>query len=309
MGKGTKTKRAGKDGVLARTNAGSGEKRTRSIHLRLRAKMLLAFGSLAFIILVAGGVGAVRIGGLHRDARRLTDRATPYLYAIMQSRLAVTQAQLLLENVIAGVEDQAELERVRTLSARANQYLNAVLEGGSVEGTTFLATTSQDIEIALRQLQTFTMSMRSMVDNRLSFFETAGRDNVTLRRGFIQNQQQYEASAERAQAVINQEVERTIAVMNANAAQGMRLLLGATAVSLVLALVLAIGLSRHVVNRVRLTRDISKKLATGDLTARVTVRGHDEIGEMGRDISSAVSGLNRIIGTVVDRIQVLNATG
>ncbi|WP_157703081.1 methyl-accepting chemotaxis protein, partial [Alkalispirochaeta alkalica] len=309
MGTGKKKKSAGKEGSVARASKTSKTskaskksrpKQTRGFHLRLRAKMLLAFGSLAFIILVAGGVGAVRIAGLHRDARRLTDRATPYLYAIMQSRLAVTQAQLLLENVIAGVEDQDELERVRTLSALANQYLNAVLEGGTVEGATFLATTSEDVEVALRQLQTFTMSMRSMVDNRLNFFQTSGRDNVTLRRGFIQNQQQYEASAERAQAVINQEVARTVAVMNASAAQGMRLLLGATAVSLVLALVLAIGLSRHVVNRVRLTRDIARKLATGDLTARVTVRGHDEIGEMGRDISSAVEGLNRIVGTVVE---------
>ncbi|WP_159438701.1 HAMP domain-containing protein, partial [Alkalispirochaeta americana] len=275
----------------------------------MRAKMLIAFGSLSLIILGAGGTGALRIARLHQDARQITDQANPHLYAIMRSRLAVTQAQLLLENVIAGFEDTRELERVRGLSTLANEYLEAILEGGVVEGQEFLPASSEEAEFALRQLQTFSMSMRTMVDNRLNFFESAGRDNVTLRQGFIRNQQQYESAAERAQAVIDQEVLETVAVMNANAAQGMRLLLGATAVSLVLALVLAIGLSRHVVNRVRLTRQVSQKLATGDLTARVTVRGHDEIGEMGRDISSAVSGLNRIIGTVVDRIQVLNATG
>ncbi|WP_181015622.1 HAMP domain-containing protein, partial [Alkalispirochaeta sphaeroplastigenens] len=271
--------------------------------------MLLAFGSLFLIILGAGGTGALRIARLHQDARQITDQATPHLYAIMQSRLAVVQAQLLLENVIAGFEDAQSLERVRALSALANDYLEAVIEGGVVEGQEFLPASSEDAEFALRQLQTYSLSMRTMVENRVHFFETAGRDNVTLRQGFIRNQQQYESAAERAQTVIDQEVLETVAVMNANAARGMQLLLGATAVSLVLALVLAIGLSRHVVNRVHLTRQISQKLATGDLTARVTVRGHDEIGEMGRDISSAVEGLNRIVGTVVERIQVLNATG
>ncbi|SIQ54999.1 hypothetical protein SAMN05920897_110126, partial [Alkalispirochaeta americana] len=215
--------------------------------------MLLAFFSLALVIMIAGGVGTLRIVGLHRDSQRLTDQETPYLYGVLQSRLLIAQAQLLLENIIGGHQDTGLIEDVLGRFSLADNYLRAILDGGTVQGLDYTPAETWDVRLAVDRMRTQTMAMRSLIDNRIRFFLNANRDNETLRQGFARSLREYETAALQAQAVIDREVLETVAVMNANAAQGMRLLLGATAVSLVLALVLAIGLSRHVVNRVRLT--------------------------------------------------------
>jgi two-component system sensor histidine kinase CpxA len=69
---------------------------------------------------------------------------------------------------------------------------------------------------------------------------------------------------------------------------------GLVAIALVIAL-LTIPVSRMITKRVRGLTESSLRIAEGDLSHRVTVKGKDEIGELGRSFNSMADKLERMI--------------
>ncbi|MTW22920.1 ATP-binding protein [Allochromatium palmeri] len=62
---------------------------------------------------------------------------------------------------------------------------------------------------------------------------------------------------------------------------------------LLLAAALAYPLSSRLVRPVRDFQDVARRLATGDFSARVPVRGHDELARLGQDINALSAALER----------------
>jgi len=71
-----------------------------------------------------------------------------------------------------------------------------------------------------------------------------------------------------------------------------RLLLG-LAVAVVLAGVVGVGFSRHVVRPVRMLADAARRVATGDLSVKVPVASEDEVGRLGEAFNTVVGPSRR----------------
>ncbi|WP_456269209.1 methyl-accepting chemotaxis protein [Kushneria sp. AK178] len=76
------------------------------------------------------------------------------------------------------------------------------------------------------------------------------------------------------------------------------LLLGALGIGLLLALGLGVMIARAIVRPIFDAVDMAQKVAEGDLTSRLTVRGRDECAQLSRALNEMGEGLTRIVGEV-----------
>ncbi len=275
----------------------------------IRGKMLASFSSIILIIIVAGVVGTWQITALRTAGRQVTNQASLQLYGVMRARLAVVEATTILDNVVSGREQIERIHWVPGLFAEASTFLNAMLVGGEVEGTVFHETDDWDMRLAIDRMRTQTLAMTPVVRNRIATFSRTGRDDENLLSAFRRSHQEYEDAARRAQELSLQTLIALDTEMNRTARTGTAILLGATSAALVFGLLLALGMSRSVTRRVRSAGDAAEQLARGDLSGEITVSGRDELGVMNSNIATAITSLNQIIGTVIQRMESIHGTG
>jgi len=126
--------------------------------MRLRTRLMIAFQSLAAIIIVAGSIGVWQIIQLNRAARVVADAATPHLYAIQNSRYLAAQATVTLTSIAAGLTGETDIERVDGYLNDAIESAHVIVDGGTEilgqSGTDAgVGTTADELTQPVRQLQ------------------------------------------------------------------------------------------------------------------------------------------------------------
>jgi methyl-accepting chemotaxis protein len=85
-----------------------------------------------------------------------------------------------------------------------------------------------------------------------------------------------------------------------------RVLLGALATALVLALVLSTWVTRSVVRPLATTVDVLGRLAAGDMTVRTNLRTGDELGRLGRAVDATAESLRVTLTSISEHAAALN---
>lgn len=271
---------------------------------------MIAFQSLAAIILVAGGIGVWQIIQLNGAARIVADIHTPHLYQIQRAQNAVIHANLTLTAIGGGFLDKTAIVRVQEYLEDGNEAVNAILEGGTqVLGRTVPATEQDNVFISLREMRNYLIRMGSLAEEQMDAMERFGEFSRTLEGSFRNARLGYINEASRAEEIIVTELTEQRLRMQQTARVGIFTLAVATAMSLLAAVIFALLFARSIVRRVHNVMEVSAALAQGDLTASSTTRGTDEIAELTGNINVAINELGRIINTVVGRVDVLGNTG
>ena len=278
--------------------------------MRLRTRLMIAFQSLAAIILIAGGIGVWQITELNRAALQVANVSTPHLYAIQRSQNSAIQANLTLTSIGAGLLRESEIARVEEYLDSGAASMNAILQGEQeILGLTVTATTNDEVRQPAEQMDGYLETMRSLAQQQMDSLERFGRFSTAMEGSFRNARRAYmEAAVLAEQAIAAQLVEQR-QVMEQTAQTGVLTLVIATVASLVAGFLLAFFYSHSIVSRVRRVMDGSAALAHGDFTTTVTTDGSDEISELATNLNTAIDQLGLVVGTVVERVSVLTDTG
>ncbi|GAA3147688.1 methyl-accepting chemotaxis protein [Planomonospora alba] len=107
-------------------------------------------------------------------------------------------------------------------------------------------------------------------------------------------------------------IAKRIAALEAEAgevsATGERVLWGALAVALLLAVVLSAGVTRSVVRPLHTVMEALGRLARGDLTVHLGMKRRDELGRLGEALDATAASLRATVATVIDHSDTLAAS-
>ncbi len=278
--------------------------------MRLRTRLMIAFQSLAAIILVAGGIGVWQIIQLNGAARVVADVYTPHLYQIQRAQNAVIHANLTLTAIGAGFLDESDITQVQEHLEDGNDAVSAILDGGTqVLGRTVPATEDDNVFISLREMRNYLERMGALAQEQMDAMDRFGEFSTTLEGNFRNARLGYINEASRAEEIIVTELTDQRLRMQQTARLGIITLAAATVASLMAAFIFALLFARSIVKRVHGVMEVSAALAQGNLTASSAVNGSDEVAELAGNINVAISELGGIINTVVGRVDVLSNTG
>lgn len=278
--------------------------------MRLRTRLMIAFQSLAAIILIAGGIGVWQITQLNRAALQVANVSTPHLYAIQQSQNSAIQANLTLTSIGAGLLRESEITRVEEYLDEAGDYTRAILQGGQeVLYQTVVATTSDEVRQPAQQMDGYLETMRSLAQQQMDSLERFDQFSTAMEGSFRNARRAYMEAALLAEEAITDQLVTQRRTMEQTARTGVLTLAVATIASLIAAFVFALMFSRNIVSRVRRVMDTSAALAHGDFTVTVAATGTDEVAELGTNLNTAIEQLGLVVATVVERVSVLTDTG
>ncbi|HKK48941.1 MAG TPA: methyl-accepting chemotaxis protein [Alkalispirochaeta sp.] len=278
--------------------------------MRLRTRLMIAFQSLAAIILIAGGIGVWQITVLNRAASQVSDVSTPHLYAIQKSQNAAIRANLTLTSIAAGFLRESEIARVEEQLDQGATYVGAILQGSdTILNQTVAPTTSDDVRQPAQLMAGYLETMRSLARQQMDSLEQFNRFSSALEANFNNSLRAYLEGATLTEEVLVQQLVEQRRVMEQTARAGVLTLTIATIASLVAAFLFAVLFSRNIVSRVRRVMDTSAALAQGDFTATVAAGGTDEIAELGTNLNTSIEQLGLVMTTVVERVATLTDTG
>ncbi|MFA7567974.1 MAG: HAMP domain-containing methyl-accepting chemotaxis protein [Alkalispirochaeta sp.] len=278
--------------------------------MRLRTRLMIAFQSLAAIIIVAGSIGVWQIIQLNRAARVVADAATPHLYAIQNSRYLAAQATVTLTSIAAGLTGETDIERVDGYLTDAIDSAQVMVDGGTeILGQSVAASTDVSIRQTATQMIGYLERMRELAQQQMNSLNQFGNFSKAIDGNYRNVRRSYSSIASLAeQSIVNLLVAQRLQ-MQETARGSIIFLAVATVVCLSAAFIFAAFFARNIVVRVRSVMGVSAALAQGDFSAAVHTPGNDEVAELGNNINTAIDQLGQIIATVVQRMNVLSRTG
>ncbi len=85
------------------------------------------------------------------------------------------------------------------------------------------------------------------------------------------------------------------------------IMLSLIGLSLALALIIGLYLSRNLTRRLGNIVSLAEALSEGDLTRQLTIYGQDELGQLGLSINKATGNMKEMVSEIIDSCQVMNA--
>ncbi len=253
--------------------------------LSVRMKLIVAFLVAALLCGSVGLVGTLTAQAIGDRGEEVAVDLAPLGDAAMEIKLTATQAHLLFEEIMAGDEGES-IDQVWELLDETLFYADAILRGGENDEGRFVA--SRDPAVLERV---------GLVRERAASFLTAARQRYAGRadanvgagsaadEAFDQSYESLMAEADAAEELIHDAMDRGVAALRAERAEGLLLTAGLTLFAFVLAVGCALLIGRSVAGRIAALSRVMEQLAEGRLDTEVGFTGQgDEIGSMARTV-------------------------
>ena len=136
----------------------------------------LGFGLFLVVALVGAVISMLATLYLAHAGLKLGRDISPLSQATLKVRLSVSEAHLLVEEIMGG-DDSERPEEITALYDRTDRLLTAIVEGGEIDGTTYHATTSDAVKSDIASARGQLEDLRLQTDKRLaslSLDQTAG---------------------------------------------------------------------------------------------------------------------------------------
>ncbi len=116
--------------------------------------------------------------------------------------------------------------------------------------------------------------------------------------GFMKSFKQVEQDMEALSDLIEERSKATQASSETTAATARQAILAAVAVSAVILLALSMLIGRSIIRPIQRAVQIAETVASGDLSSRIEVRGHDETAQLMHALARMNASLVKVVGTV-----------
>lgn len=138
--------------------------------MKLRTRLYVGFSIVVGLATLAGLLGLLAAQYVGNLGRTIANGEEPLIQASLEIEVAATQAHLLIEEILAGDADE-EISEVYRFLARAESFAKAILQGGTVEGKTYVASGDPGVvaamNSALSKLVDFEESARERYESSL----------------------------------------------------------------------------------------------------------------------------------------------
>ncbi|MBP3125915.1 methyl-accepting chemotaxis protein [Thalassospira sp. ER-Se-21-Dark] len=118
---------------------------------RISTRLMMAFITMALVTTLTGVAGIVFTKLLSSESKTVAVDLAPLGDAAMEIKLTATNAHLLLEEIMGG-DTSEDINEVWALLDESRWYANAILEGGTNDEGTFVATQSPAVRAQIEEV-------------------------------------------------------------------------------------------------------------------------------------------------------------
>jgi len=278
--------------------------------MRIRSKFFSAFG-IVFIIIIIGGITSyVQIDRLLTAGERLGVIDARNVDAIMEAKLNVLHAHLLLEEVVAGQESTSAISTIEERINTAHWYLTAMLEGGSNEENTFFAVREEREKLRekIKEAENNIQDFHDIVNTRLNQFRRTGSESSSVDVRFDSSFNSLISAFDAVEELIKEDMELSENKMKSVAQAGLFSILISTGIGLLVAFIVALLVSGQFSKAIKKIADFAGNIASGDFTGKAEIHSKDELGGMADSLDSIVFSLGTMMKEVKDIGNKVNST-
>lgn len=264
-------------------------------HLTIRTRLLLAFGVICTLMVLAAIAGGMGTRAIVATANQTMHGELRLAQVATELRVEVLQLRRFEKDVFINIE---AADKVRSYHERWNQSLQAALQA---RGEAF-ALASEQTRAPLGQLenelQTYAAGFRSILAQIQSgSIDTTAQANAAMGK-YKESVRQVDELVTTIVAGANQAAGKVDGIMRGQSDAVLRTLLGLTVISLLFAAGLAFAITQGIVGPVRSAVQLARSVADGKLGHEFAIASRDEIAELLHELSRMDSKLCEIIGEV-----------
>ena len=248
-------------------------------NLKVNTKLTLAFVAMALLVAGTGVAGVLYTGAVADDGKEVGLRLAPTADAIMEIQLATIRAHLVTEEIMAGDETET-METVRAHLDEALEYGDALLNGGTTDKGSYLATTDAEVRSRLTDLRGHIQNMREVAEeryrDRAAGGSGAGSDaDIRFDAVFDDIVQTGDALETR----VNLQRDAGVAQLTQTGDEAERTMWVIIVLSFIVALLAGFLVSRHLTVPIVAAAGLSEKIADGDLGVSAGTEAGGERGD------------------------------
>lgn len=143
------------------------------ISIKIRAKLLIAFLSVALLTTVVGGIGIYFNAYLGEKSETVAVKLAPLGDAAMEIKLSATTAHLVFEEIMGG-DTTEDIQQVWDLLEESLWYSDAILQGGENEEGTFFATNDPRVRRRIESVRKDIEKFIKSAHERYNLFAASG---------------------------------------------------------------------------------------------------------------------------------------
>jgi methyl-accepting chemotaxis protein len=256
------------------------------LNLSIRNKLFAAFGAITLIAIVLGSVALIRLSSLSRQAEFIARNCLPGTYhSCSAESLMKENAALILQNLATSdvaTKDALSLKATNvcdTLLGHLKEYEKTITQPENRRLYDAIWPIRENFLTA--RAQTFALSREHKNEEAREQFTRIVVPAFEAYKGTVRALTDYNRHTADEAGASALAVSRTarITIMIG--------LVGAVALSVIIALVITRAITRPLAGAVNLVERVARR----DLTARLDVTGRDEVGKMVQALNSMVGGL------------------
>lgn len=277
--------------------------------MKIRMKLLTAFLGVFLVILVGGFLSLLQVRSLYTAADSLITEATPHLDAAMEIRLSTTNAYLQLERLLSGNNNAATEKDVVDMLDEAEWYLDALLEGGSNEENVFIALAPGPARELVMTMKEELEPLKNAADLSINNYLRTGTESERYTGSFRKTVTTFTDHAKELEGIVKEHIEAGLSNVNEVYTSAQYILVIATAVTLGIAVLIALLLASQLSKRYKKILNFSNTISGGDFTQEIEVKGKDELTEISMKLNAFSQAVSQMIHSIKRTNTRLTETG
>ncbi|WP_055136362.1 methyl-accepting chemotaxis protein [Pseudomonas corrugata] len=260
----------------------------RSLNIARRAAF--CFGVITLLLIGLGGFSYVQVSQLRAAEQDIEEKSLPSIHVVDDIQIALLHARLESIRVLASTDpsvksaSQAKVRQaMETLQSRSEYYRQNLITGDKDRAQLDDAQTAMNTYIdGLKQVLALDSSDHdkavALANSEQANRATAYQEKLTLMR---------ELNAK--------ETEQSGAIATAVYSHSVNVLMIVVVVALILTVLLAIALTRSIVDPINTSLKLAEEIAEGDLTRQLEVTGKDEASRLMQALNIMSQKLRRTV--------------
>ncbi|HWH14899.1 MAG TPA: MCP four helix bundle domain-containing protein, partial [Miltoncostaeaceae bacterium] len=266
--------------------------RTRLGDLRLRTKLLGAFGIVLLLTGVIGVLAVMQLGSVSAKGQYMGTDVVPSMRAVAEAEIEVNAfRRFQLRHSLS--ESDAEMTAAEEAMAGAREKVEGILAQyeslvADERDAAFLASIRQQWKDYQAKTETFQAASRR-------------NDRATARDILMGANEDFNKIGEEfsAWSAYNGELgDRALASAASTYSTARVIVFTLLGIALAISALIALLLTRAITGPLGRVKEAAGRAAEGDLTVRVDATAKDEIGELGRSFDAMIASMRQVVGQV-----------
>ena len=261
----------------------------------IRTRMLGAIGVVLVLLALIGGAGVAGMLRVQSANAEFAANSVQEAAALGELRSAIGDLRRYEKDMVINYEKPAEVVKVRAKWEAAHDAALKLVDG--------MLAGEEDIDNPiLRKLRPLLENYKQAALPVVAQLEQSGFDTATVGNRMLAKANDSALAAEQVMAELNEalraESKASIAQIENIARSTMAAFMAVLALGVVVVVPLTLLNSRSIVKPMQEAQAIAQSIASGDLTRRITVEGHDEASALLESLRQMQDFLRGLVGQV-----------